>query len=87
MDWDEGTSRQWTLSPQQDPIPRFHLLSGLQVRGFRTQPTDLPRTDPETLAREKRANEPQASSSQPSRLVANRQWRPMLLSWDVPTHL
>ena len=34
MDWGKGATGQGTHSPQPYPIPRSHLLSGLQERGF-----------------------------------------------------
>ena len=38
MDWGKGPSGKWTLHRQPYPIPRSHLLSGMQVRGVKHNP-------------------------------------------------
>ena len=42
MEPGKGASEQWTLSPQPYPIPRSHVLGGMQVRGFKHNPRTCP---------------------------------------------
>ena len=42
MHWGKGASGQETLSPQPYLIPGSHLLSGMQVRGFKHNPGTCP---------------------------------------------